>query len=160
MQVQELMQRDVAVCTPEDDLRDVARRMWDHDCGALPVCEASGGRRVLGMITDRDICMHACFENRPLSELRTRDAMTANVLSCRPEDTLADAERVMREAQVRRLPVVGGDGNLAGFISLADLAEEAGRERDLQKPQIEEAEVGDTLAAICEPHRTRAGARA
>lgn len=152
MRVQELMREDVVVCSPNDNLRDVARKLWDHDCGALPVCESDGGRRIVGMITDRDICMHACFEDRPLSQLWARNAMTPEALTCGPDDSLADAERIMREAQVRRLPVQDGSGNLVGFISLADLAEEAGRERGWSRRQIEEAEIGDTLTAICEPH--------
>lgn len=160
MQVQELMQKDVAATSPSDTLRDAARKMWDRDCGALPVCRSDGSNQLVGIITDRDICMNACFENRPLGELKVENAMCADVLACGPSDSIADAERMMRTAQVRRLPVQDSDGNLIGLISLADLAEEAGRERGWSSPEIQETEVGDTLTAICEPQHGAGQAQA
>jgi CBS domain-containing protein len=128
--------------------------MWDHDCGCLPVCGGDGVRRIVGVITDRDICMHALFQGKPLQELRVSDAMAKQVQVCRPGDSLADAEKTMREARIRRLPVVDEQDALVGMISLADLAQEAFRERAAASKEITETEVGDTLAAICEPqHR-------
>jgi CBS domain-containing protein len=128
--------------------------MWDQDCGCLPVAGGDGITRVVGVITDRDICMCALFQNKPLQELRVSDAMAKQVQTCRPGDTLADAEKKMREARIRRLPVVDGEDTLVGMISLADLAQEAARERAGTSQEITETEVGDTLAAICEPlHR-------
>jgi CBS domain-containing protein len=128
--------------------------MWDHDCGCLPVAGGDGITRVVGVITDRDICMCALFKNKPLQELRVSDAMAKQVQTCSPNDSLADAEKTMREARIRRLPVIGDEGALVGMISLADLAQEAARERAATSQEITETEVGDTLAAICEPlHR-------
>jgi CBS domain-containing protein len=128
--------------------------MWDHDCGCLPVSSGDGVERVVGVITDRDICMSALFQNKPLRELRVADAMAKHVQVCRPRDSLADAEMAMREARIRRLPVVDTDDVLVGIISLADLAQEAARERAATTREITESEVGDTLATICEPvHR-------
>jgi CBS domain-containing protein len=128
--------------------------MWDHDCGCLPVSSGDGVERVVGVITDRDICMSALFQNKPLRELRVADAMAKHVQVCRPGDSLADAEMAMREARIRRLPVVDTDDVLVGIISLADLAQEAARERAATTREITESEVGDTLATICEPvHR-------
>jgi CBS domain-containing protein len=120
----------------------------------LPVAGGDGITRVVGVITDRDICMCALFKNKPLQELRVSDAMAKQVQTCRPSDSLADAEKTMREARIRRLPVIGDEGALVGMISLADLAQEAARERAATSQEITETEVGDTLAAICEPlHR-------
>jgi CBS domain-containing protein len=128
--------------------------MWEHDFGCLPVSGGDGVARVVGMITDRDICMCALFQNKPLRELRVTDAMAKHVQVCRPSDSLADAEMAMREARIRRLPVVDKDDVLVGIISLADLAQEAARERAATTREITESEVGDTLATICEPvHR-------
>jgi CBS domain-containing protein len=128
--------------------------MWDHDCGCLPVCGGDGVTRIVGVITDRDICMHALFQGKPLQELRVSEAMTKEVEVCHPGDSLADAEKKMREAKIRRLPVVDEQDALIGMISLADLAQEASRERTATSQEITETEVGDTLAAICEPqHR-------
>jgi CBS domain-containing protein len=98
--------------------------------------------------------MCALFKNKPLQELRVSDAMAKKVQTCRPSDSLADAEKTMREARIRRLPVIGDEDALVGMISLADLAQEAARERAATSQAITETEVGDTLAAICEPlHR-------
>lgn len=151
MRVEDLMTQSVQSCRPEDSLEEAARVMWEHDCGALPVCTANNGeRRTIGMITDRDICMGALFQSKPLRELRVSEVMAKEVRICNPRDSLAGVEKTMRENQIRRLPVVSPDGALLGMISLADLAREAARERNKQRKEITETEVGDTLAAICQ----------
>jgi CBS domain-containing protein len=154
MHVEQLMARPVQSCRAEDTLARAAQLMWDHDCGCLPVAGGDGITRVVGVITDRDICMCALFRNKTLQELRVSDAMAKQVQTCRPSDSLADAEKTMKEARIRRLPVIGDEDALVGMISLADLAQEAARERAATSQEITETEVGDTLAAICEPlHR-------
>jgi CBS domain-containing protein len=159
MRVEQLMARPVQCCRPEDSLARAAQLMWDHDCGCLPVCGGDGITRVVGIITDRDICMRALFQGKPLQELRVSEAMAKQVHVCRPSESLADAEKTMREARIRRLPVVDEQNALVGMISLADLAQEAARERSATSQEITETEVGDTLAAICvPPHREVAAA--
>jgi CBS domain-containing protein len=154
MRVEQLMARPVQSCRAEDTLARAAQLMWDHDCGSLPVCGGDGVTRVVGVITDRDICMCALFQNKALQELRVSEAMAKHVQLCRSGDSLADAEKTMREARIRRLPVVNDEDALVGMISLADLAQEAARERATTSQEITDTEVGDTLAAICAPlHR-------
>jgi CBS domain-containing protein len=157
MRVEQLMARPVHCCRQEDTLARAAQLMWEHDCGCLPVCGGDGLARVAGVITDRDICMCALFQNKPLQQLRVSEAMAKQIQVCRPSDSLAKAERMMRDARVRRLPVVDEEDVLVGMISLADLAQEAARKRSAAAPEVTETEVGDTLAAICEPlHRALA----
>jgi CBS domain-containing protein len=151
MRVEQIMARPVQSCRPDDSLARAAQLMWDHDCGCLPVVQGDGVPRVVGVITDRDVCMCALFQGRPLRDLRVSEAMAKQVKVCSPSDSLADAERRMRDGRIRRLPVVDEEGLLIGMISLADLAQEAMRERTASKQEITETEVGDTLAAICEP---------
>lgn len=151
MRVEQIMTKQVSCCSPDQTLAQAAQLMWDHDCGSLPVCTGNGASRVVGVITDRDICMSALFKGKPLHELRVSDAMSRQLHTCRPEDSLADVEKKMREAQIRRLPVVDEQGALVGMISLADLAREAAREDTAPQKEITEMEVGDTLAAICQP---------
>jgi CBS domain-containing protein len=111
------------------------------------------------MITDRDIVMCALFQAKTLRDLRVSDAtMAQEARTCTPGDFLADAENIMREGKIRRLPVVDDEGRLLGIISLADLAQEAARERSAKSKEITEEEVGDTLAAICEPLSPRLAA--
>jgi CBS domain-containing protein len=153
MRVDKLMTRQVTSCGPDDTLARAAQLMWEGDCGCLPVCAGDGVNRVAGVITDRDICMAALFQGKALGELRVADVMTRQVQVCRPSDTLADVERIMRESRIRRLPVIDGEGGLTGMISLADLAREAEREQTLQSPRVTGNEIGVTLASICQPPR-------
>ncbi len=154
MRVEQIMSRSVQCCRPEDSLARAAQLMWEHDCGCLPVVGGDGVTRVDGMITDRDICMCALFQNQPLGGLRVSTAMAKRVEVCRPYDDLLGAEKIMRAARVRRLPVVDDDGVLVGMVSLADLAQEALRERETPKREITDKGVSRTLAAICRPpHR-------
>jgi CBS-domain-containing membrane protein len=152
------MTRQVQSCRPDDTLERAAQLMWDHDCGSLPVCSGDGAATAVGMITDRDIAMCAMFHPKPLRELPVSEAMSRQLRVCRPGDSLAEAEKTMRDAKIRRLPVVDQEGRLVGLISLADLAQEAARERTANAQEITETEVGDTLAAICEPTTHRLAA--
>ncbi len=151
MRVENLMAKQVHSCRPEDTLEQAARLMWSFDCGSLPVCGGAGADRPAGMITDRDISMCALFQHKPLSDLRVSEAMSKQVLTCRADDPVEHAEQVMRDGQVRRLPVLNDEGALVGVISLADIAREAARERAQPSKDVTELEVGDTLAAICVP---------
>ncbi|HLS79879.1 MAG TPA: CBS domain-containing protein [Steroidobacter sp.] len=151
MRVDQIMTKQVSRCSPDQTLAEAAQLMWDHDCGCLPVCTGNGASRIVGVITDRDICMSALFKGKPLHELRVSDAMSTQLQTCRPDDSVADVEKKMREAKIRRLPVVDEQGALVGMVSLADLAREAARENALPEQEITEMEVGDTLAAICQP---------
>jgi CBS domain-containing protein len=149
------MTKQVATCKPDDTLEHAARLMWDRDCGCLPVCVDNGVNRVTGVITDRDICMSALFQGKPLGQLHVADAMSKQVRVCRPADSTFDAEQTMREARIRRLPVVDEQGAIAGMITLADLAREAQREQTRPSPDITGNEIGVTLATICQPAEQR-----
>jgi len=103
----------------------------------------------VGVITDRDICMSALFQGKPLRDLHVSDAMAKKLMACSARDALSDVESTMRRARVRRLPVIDDRGALIGIIALADLAREAVREHGATNKSVSEAHVGDTLAAIC-----------
>jgi CBS domain-containing protein len=144
------MTKSVECCEAGDSLELAAQLMWNHDCGCLPVCNSHNGeRRTIGVITDRDICMCALFQRKPLSELKVDEAMAKQVISCTVTDPLQQAERVMRGGRVRRLPVLDAAGALVGMISLADLARVAARESS--NPNMPQIQAGHTLAAICSP---------
>lgn len=151
MRVQDLMTRDVQSCRADDSLEAAAQLMWNHDCGCIPVCTGgnNGAGHPIGVITDRDICMHALFEGKALRDLHVRDAMAKDVRVCHPGDSFAQAEKIMQEARIRRLPVLDEKGALVGMISLADLARCAAQERTRPRKDITETEIGDTLATIC-----------
>lgn len=150
IKVQQLMTRDVHTCRPEDSLEAAASLLWEHDVGSAPVVSDQG--RLVGMITDRDICMHAFFRNHPLSDLRVADAMARRVHSVRADDWVSRAEALMRDAQVRRLPVVDGAEIVVGIITQNDLLREAVGEWRTGRRDITSDDVVSTLNAIGRPH--------
>lgn len=150
MKVWELMEREVASCAPTDSLNVAARIMWERDCGCVPVVDRNNV--VVGMITDRDICMSAYTQGRSLHLIQVQDAMGRPVVSCEPEDDLVTAEKLMRDNKIRRLPVRGADGKLVGVISLSDIAVEAERERRTGAGRmIRSTEVAEVLSAVSQP---------
>jgi CBS domain-containing protein len=155
MNVEQLMMKGVRTCRPEESLNDAAQILWENDCGCVPIVSSEGGKLV-GVITDRDICMAAYTQGKTLGEMPVHGMMTRKVLTCSPDDTIAAAQRAMREGRVRRLPVVDESGQLLGLISLADIAREAARKRGSKKKLVTPSEVGKTLSAICEPHGAEA----
>jgi len=152
MRIEQLMAKSPKSCQPGDTLSEAARMMSNHDCGCLPVTAGDASRRVVGMITDRDICMAAQLHGKPLRKIRVAEAMTKDVRACNPGDALREAEAIMREAHVRRLPVVDEADQLLGLLSLTDLAREAARQHWWKRQDITEGEVGEVLAMTCQPH--------
>ena len=100
MKIGDIMQRNVSVCRQDDDLNTAAKVMWDNDCGCLPVITANGNGAVVGMLSDRDICMAAYTQGKPLIEMPVTVAMAHSVLSCKASDDLVLAEAMMREARI------------------------------------------------------------
>lgn len=145
------MKTDVEACALDDNLAAAAIRMWDCDIGCLPVLD--GGGQVVGMVTDRDICMAALTRGQRLQDIPVSVAMAKEVLSCSPDATLVEAEEVMRSGQVRRLPVIDSDRSLVGIVSLNDLALLAGHEIGRKNRDLSAQEVTATLAAICTPRQ-------
>jgi predicted transcriptional regulator len=125
--------------------------MSEANCGCLPVTRGGPFGRLVGLITDRDICMAARLRRRPLRKMRVMEAMTESVWACNPEDDVSEAEAIMLEARVRRLPVVGEYGQVIGLLSLTDLVREAARQQRGKYQQITSAEVVEVMAAICTP---------
>jgi CBS domain-containing protein len=122
MLVKDIMTSDVEVISPGDTLEQAARKMEELDVGPLPVCE---GRRVVGMLTDRDITVPATAAGCDPRTTLVCDTMFQDVVCCREDDDLQFAARLMKEKQVLRLLVMSRAGELAGIVSLADLATEA-----------------------------------
>jgi len=146
MKVREVMTANPAVCTRTNTLADAAGLMWDRDCGILPVV-AEGGK-VVGAITDRDLCMAAALNNRRLSNMAVEDVISGQVFSCRPDDDIRTALKTMQERKVRRLPVLAADGTLEGMLSMNDVVLNADRTEKKGK-ELSYADVVETYRAIC-----------
>ena len=158
MTIEPIMCRDVRHCRPDQTLDYAAAQLWEHDCGSLPVCASDddGGPLVIGMLTDRDICMAALFQGKPLHELKVADSMSRELRVAKVDDRPEDVELLMRERKIRRVPVTDGSGRLVGIVSLADFARAArGGAASHHEEALSERDVRHTLAAICEPGRSR-----
>jgi CBS domain-containing protein len=141
MKVADLMSRPVETCRVEDSLNTAAQQMWEHNCGCVPVVDAVG--KPVGMVTDRDICMAAYTQGKPLAEISVSTAMSRQIHTCAPTDSISAGEKVMAEKQVRRLPVIDKEGRLVGVLSLHDIATRGGR--------LNATRLGRILAAIAAP---------
>jgi len=149
MKVRELMTNDVYTCTPNDTLNRAAELMWDHDCGAIPVLDEDG--KPIAMVTDRDIAMAAYTQGRPLGEISVSSAMSKNVVACRLDDSLLGAESMMKDHQIRRLPVVDDAGRITGVLSLNDFATRAHKKpwSRIVRDDLGPDAIASTLSAIC-----------
>jgi CBS domain-containing protein len=136
----EIMSTKVKTATRSMTLREVATLMRDGDMGALPVVEDG---RLVGIVTDRDIVVRAIAEGRD-AEAPVSEAMTTEIFSVRPEDFVFEAIRLMGDKQVRRIPVVGENGELAGIIAMADIALEMEDEREIAEA-LEEISSGSAF---------------
>jgi CBS domain-containing protein len=148
MKVQDIMTADVEPCAPESDLAAAATIMWRRDCGSVPVVDNQ--RRVVGMITDRDICMAVSTRNKLASALKVGEVISGQVYACSPDDDIKDALETMMSAQLRRLPVVDDDGVLHGILSINDVVLHA--KRGHSKKHISHRDVMATLKVLSE-HR-------
>jgi CBS domain-containing protein len=148
MKVSDVMTSEVQYCTPETNLAVAALQMFAGDCGTLPVVEKDG--KVIGMITDRDICMAVATRRQDIADIKVGEVPTGHVQSCAPEIEVRDALKIFEKARVRRLPVVGEDGNLRGILSMSDIVLKAGEESG--KKGVSNAELVDALKTICTPY--------
>lgn len=125
MRISEIMTKDVTTVSPDTDLITVAKHMKDLDVGVVPVTE---GKRLVGLITDRDIVVRALASGANVQGATVRDYMSSNPSTVAPEDTVQHAAQIMTNEQIRRLPVVD-NGTLVGIVSIGDVAVDANRDR-------------------------------
>jgi CBS domain-containing protein len=149
MKVEKLMTPNVRVCAAEDQMSAAVKIMWDADCGIVPVVDKAG--HVVGVITDRDICIACWSRDVKPSDVRVGETMTTDVKTCTPGDTIVAAEKLMEKHQIRRLPVTDAKGKLVGIISMNDISREAEREHGMKRADIRAEQVVEALAAICRP---------
>ncbi len=150
MRVQDVMTQKVECCTPSTDLADAAMRMWRSECGILPIVEEET-RKLLGVVTDRDICMAASTQHQPPCQIQVGSLMKTTLRTCTPKEDVHAALKTMSHFQVRRLPVVGPDGRLEGMLSINDLILNTARNRTGDRHPIDLGtdDVMATMRAIC-----------
>jgi CBS domain-containing protein len=144
MKVKDIMTKDVSICTPETTVAEAAHLMWEADCGILPVVDDG---ELEGVVTDRDMYIALATRNARADHLRVGAVATRTVVTCTPEDDIHAVLALMREARVRRIPIVGFGNTLLGIVSLNDIALAAGPGKALTSDEVVE-----TLQSICGHH--------
>ena len=148
MKVKEVMTTDVKHCSTGTNLAEASKIMWEGDCGAVPVTDERG--RVVGMITDRDICIAAATRPRSEGEIRVHEVISKALYTCTPGDDVRAALETMKTRKVRRLPVVDQSGRLTGIVSIHDIA---ALSRTNKSTDISPDVVLDAFIAITAPVR-------
>ena len=139
MKVSDCMSPDVRIASPGWSIRDAARAMKEIDAGFLPVGEHD---RLVGMVTDRDITIRAVAEGRDPGATSVSEVMTRNVVTVTEDQDLQEAEKLMHDHQIRRLPVTDANLDLIGYLALAKIARTA-----------DESRGGKVLKGISEPSK-------
>ena len=123
MKNSDIMTKDLVYSLPSDMVSNVAQLMKNEDIGpVLIVDESNNGKRLVGIVTDRDLALKVVGEGRDPNSTRVEDVMTGSLVTCRADDDVENAMRAMAQNQLRRIPVVDDSGQLVGIISQADVA--------------------------------------
>jgi CBS domain-containing protein len=148
MQVNEVMTANPTCCIPSDTAQTAAIIMRDEDTGIVPIVERKGSRKLVGVITDRDLCLNVIAENLIAATENTGPAnvaiehyMTTKVITCRSDDDLDEVLELMKENQVRRIVVVEGQA-IQGIVSLSDL---------MNRADVPSGKTRETLEGISKP---------
>jgi CBS domain-containing protein len=134
------MTSDPKFCLPEDSASEAAQIMRSQDVGSVPVVENSAEKRIVGMVTDRDLALNVVAEGADAKTMRVETLMTRRPITCRVDDDVQTALRSMSDFQVRRIPVVDEAGRLCGIVSQADLAR-----------RLDERQVGEVVEDVSQP---------
>ena len=145
MRCSDVMTRDPVCCEPSDSVKSVAELMKREDIGSIPVVQSRNDHHLVGIVTDRDLVVKVLADGRDVSGATVRDAMTSNPACCREDEDVDRAVAVMEERQVRRVPVIGSNGELCGIIAQADIATRLNRDET----------TGELVEAISEGGTTR-----
>jgi CBS domain-containing protein len=144
MKVKDLMTKEPKTCTPETTVAAAAQLMWEGDCGILPVVDDG---ELVGVVTDRDMYIALATQNARASHLRVGAVARTLVATCEPEDDVRLVLDRMKQARVRRLPVIGFGRTVLGILSMNDIVLATSGDTG-----VSAEEVVDTLRAICGHH--------
>jgi CBS domain-containing protein len=146
MKVRAVMNKPVQTVSADSSLAEAGKRMAENDCGVLPVIDGNG--RVIGILTDRDVCLALATKNRLAKDVATHEVMALHVYACGADDDLAKALETMRRQLVRRLPVVDDAGKLVGILSIDDIIIQAGP-ASATPAGVTYGEAFTTMRAVC-----------
>lgn len=141
MRVSEVMTTEPATCTLSCTVQKAAELMKQFNIGFFPVLDKFT-RKVVGVVTDRDLCLRVIGEDKHASQTLVSECMTRRLVSCEPEDDIWEALDLMRDEHVRRLVVTDAKGDLQGVFSMSDL---------IRYASIDGEAICDAIGMICEP---------
>jgi CBS domain-containing protein len=153
MKVKDVMTPKVRTCFMSDNLTAATQLMWENDCGCVPVLNEHA--QVVGMVTDRDICMAVFLQGASMSEIKVSTVMSKQLFVCTSDDDLSAAEKIMIEKKVRRLPVLDMQARLVGLLALSDIATRADQEyaQRTMTRTVTDVEVARLAAAVSRRRR-------
>jgi CBS domain-containing protein len=122
MKASDVMSKSLVCCLKSDAVQYVASLMKTYDIGAIPVVTDLETKRLEGIVTDRDLCVRGIAAGNDPKTTLVASVMSASPVTCAADDSLDRCEQLMRERQVRRLPVVDGQGRCIGMLAQADIA--------------------------------------
>ena len=122
MKIREIMSRDPVCCALRDSAQAVAKILCDRNIGSVPVLASRESRKLVGMITDRDLCCSVVANGLDANATPVEKFMTLNPVTCREEENVENCERLMQEHQIRRIPIVDANDRVIGIVAQADLA--------------------------------------
>jgi CBS domain-containing protein len=121
MKIKHVMTKDPTCCVSSDTAQRAARIMRDEKAGVVPVIENEQSHKIVGIVTDRDLCMNVVAEGRDPRTTQVHECMTTTVVCCSPQDSVDKATELMRDNQIRRVPAVDDQHRLVGIVSMADI---------------------------------------
>jgi CBS domain-containing protein len=122
MKIESVMTKQPICCSPWNTVQQVAQMMRRQDVGAIPVVSDYVSKELIGIITDRDLCVSVMAEGKDPQTTTIAPYFTKEVITCSPEDTLEDCEQKMKENKIRRIPVVDSKNLCVGIVVQADIA--------------------------------------
>jgi CBS domain-containing protein len=143
MKVKKLMKQDVGYCSSDDNLTKAAEIMRLKDCGAVPVVDDD--EKLIGIVTDRDICLAVGAADKKPSEIKTGEIIKKRIVACAADDRIEIALKKMKQRQVKRLPVLDGNKKLVGILSITDFLISPKKDKSVRK------KVYSALKAIGKP---------
>jgi CBS domain-containing protein len=154
MKVTDVMAKPPAYCSPDTNLAAAVEILWRQNCGILPIVDSK--EKVVGVITDRDICVALGTRNKLPSDMTVSEVASGKVIACKPDDDLRGALATMAQAKVRRLPIIDAAGKLEGILSIDDvvLCTETGKLKGDSDLSFED--IANALKILYEPKPLRA----
>ena len=154
VKIKQVMTKDPTCCVPSDSAQLAAKVMRDEDTGIVPVIENEESRTIVGVVTDRDLCMNIVADGRDPRTTPVHECMTTKVVHCSPQDSVERTTALMRENRIRRIAVVDEERRLVGIVSMADVVGRA---------NVKTTETHETLKTVSaptgEPSKPRAKSR-